>query len=178
MCPARARVRGRAQYVLCVRPPFATWRNPLKKSTLSSRSVHRAALAGRDPPFVAHRRQASTTFPSRASRQFIPERSTERQGPLNDKRTQLVPMCPVGTNAVAPISRSSVSRGAHMPRCAPHQPVLALPDCSTCSRVTLCEGPLPKSDVFTPVALIKRESGSAPAPRCSHTHLLSDTRVA
>ena len=134
---------------------------PSRRALYLQGSVHRAALAGRDPPFVAHRRQASTAFPSRASHQFIPERSTERQGPLNDKRTQLVPMCPVGTNAVAPISRSSVSRGAHMPRCAPHQPVLALPNCSTCSRVTLCEGPLPKSDVFTPVTLIKRESGSA-----------------
>ena len=102
-------------------------------------------------------------------RPLLPERvvNSSLSAVLNDKvhmRTQLQADS-IGTNvpgryqdAVAPISRSSecrVSRGAHMPRCAPHQPVLPLPYCSTCSRVTLCEGDLSQSDVFTPVALIK-----------------------
>ena len=100
-------------------------------------------------------------------RPLLPERvvNSSLSAVLNDKvhmRTQLQADS-IGTNvpgryqdAVAPISRSSECREERTcPAALRTASSPSLPYCSTCSRVTLCEGDLSQSDVFTPVALIK-----------------------
>ena len=64
-------VEGARKHALRGGPPFATSRNHLQKSALSSYARRPPLLwtSGRDPPLVARRRHASTASPSRA---FVP----------------------------------------------------------------------------------------------------------